>query len=72
MITYLSDRTLARKAKRLGKYQKAVGTDVRLLVIANHLHASGMPNLEPGRTIDNCGFHAVYFFPYPQDVQILR
>ena len=65
-------RVIARKARRLGKYQKAVGSDVRLLVVANHLHASGMLKLEPGSTIDNCGFHTVYFFPYPEDVQVLR
>ena len=64
--------TIAKKATRLGQYQNAVGSDVRLLVVADHLHASGMLSLEPGTTIGNCGFHTVYFFPYPQDVQILE
>lgn len=62
---------IARKARRLDRYRQAVGSDVRLLVVANHLHASGMLCLEPGTTIDCCGFGRVYFFPYPQDVQIL-
>ena len=70
-------KCIARKARRLGEYQNAVGSDVRLLVVrllvvANHLRASGMLSLERGTTIDNCGFRTVYFFPYPQDVQILR
>ena len=63
---------IAKKAEQLGQYRNAVGSDVRLLVVANHLRASGMLTLESGMNINTCGFHAVYFLPYPEDVQILR
>ena len=63
--------SIENKARRLGEYRDAVGLDVRLLVVANHLRASGMLCVESGAAIDSCGFYSVYFFPYPEPVQPL-
>ena len=63
---------IAKKAKRLDEYQNALGSDIRLLVVANHLRASGMLTLKSGTNINTCGFHKIYFLPYPEDVQILH
>ena len=59
------------KARRLEEYRGTVGLDVRLLVVANHLRVSGMLSVDKGATIDARGFHTVYFFPYPEAVQII-
>ena len=64
-------KSVDSKARRLEEYRDAIGSDVRLLVVANHLHRSGMLSVEEGATIDCCGFHTVYFFPYPEAVQTL-
>ena len=63
---------IAKKAEQIDEYRNAVGSDVRLLAVANHLRTSGMLTLESGTNINTCGFHTVYFLPYPEDVHILR
>ena len=63
---------IAKKAEQLREYQNAVGPDIRLLVVADHHSASGMLSLQRGTELKNCGFHTVYFLPYPEDVHTLR
>ena len=63
-------KAVAKKARNLDRYQLAVGADVRVLLVANRLHSSGKLKLVEEARIDTCGFHAVYFFSYPESVTV--
>ena len=66
------EESVKRKSKNLHRYWKAVGTDVRLLLVANRLHASGKLKLGEASMMDTGGFRAVYFFSYPERVTVFR
>ena len=62
---------VAKKAENLQWYQHFVGHDVRLLLVANRLHASGKLKLvKKEASVDTLGFRAVYFFSYPENVTV--
>lgn len=66
------EESVKRKSRNVDRYRKAVGTDVRLLLLANRLHASGKLKLGEASMIDTRGFRAVYFFSYPEKVTVFR
>jgi hypothetical protein len=57
-----------KKAQELARYRQAVGSDIRLLIVADRTNNSGKVMLEEQATLDVMGFQAVYFFPYPEPV----
>ena len=62
---------VAKKSENLDRYRRAAGCDVRLLLVEDPVNASGMLILmEDEACIDTCGFHAVYFFSYPESVTV--
>lgn len=60
--------TVGTKSQELLRYTKAAGSDIRLLIVANRIHNSGKLTLEGQAPLDKKGFHAVYFFSYPENV----
>lgn len=54
-----------RKAARLPAYRVAAGTDVRLLIVADHSRASGMLELETVDELNLSGFSRAYFMTFP-------
>jgi hypothetical protein len=54
-----------RKVPRLPAYRAAAGSDVRLLIVADHSRASGMLELEEVDAIDLAGFSKAYFMTFP-------
>jgi len=60
-----------KKLQKLPSYTKAVGSDVRLLIIANRIHNSGRLRLEERDLMDKKGFQEIYFFSYPDSVILL-
>jgi hypothetical protein len=65
-------RAIESKSKELDRYRVAVGDDVRLLLVANHLTNSGKLRLESSGKFDLYGFKAVYLLLYPEAVIILN
>jgi hypothetical protein len=59
------------KSKKLPRYQAAVGSDVRLLLVADAIHNSGKMSLQEDYAFDFHGFEAVYLFLYPEAVIVL-
>jgi hypothetical protein len=62
---------IEKKAKELTRYKDAVGSDIRLLLVADRIHNSGKLLLEERAAFDFHSFQAVYLFPYPETVIIL-
>ncbi len=62
---------IEKKSKELSRYEAAVGSDIRLLLVADRIHNSGKMMLENPAVFDLHGFRAVYFFPYPESALIL-
>jgi hypothetical protein len=62
---------IAKKGANLPRYKEAVGSDVRLLLVANRISNSGKLLLNEGERFDLYGFSVAYLFPYPEDVVIL-
>lgn len=60
--------TVCNKSQRLRDYKKEAGSDIRLLIVANRIQNSGKLMLEGQVPLDKKGFHAVYFFSYPENV----
>lgn len=66
-----------QKARRLDVYRKNIesaqgvdgsgSADVRLLVVSDHLWASGMATLNAQFDYNTRGFKKVYFYPFPRD-----
>lgn len=65
-------RAVANKSKLLPKYRDAVGGDVRLLLVANQLFASGKLQMGNAVALDTKGFQFVYFFSYPESVTVFH
>ena len=63
---------IARKSKKLAQYKSLVGEDVRLLLVADRIQNSGKIGDMTHGAFDFHGFRAVYFFPYPEKVLVLR
>jgi hypothetical protein len=63
---------IARKSKKLTLHKSIVGDDVRLLLVADRTQNSGKIGHTPHGAFDFHGFRAVYFFPYPDEVLVLR
>ena len=61
-------RQVAKKARKLNQYKAAVGSDVRLLLVADRLYQSGKLRLVEEASINTHGFRAVYFFSHPESV----
>ena len=56
------------KSTKLPSYKLNAGTDVRLLVVANHLWADGKVDVTSGVKVNTQGFTRVYFKAYPRYV----
>lgn len=61
---------VTEKSKKLLQYQQAVGTDIRLLVVADRINNSGRLTLKGQSALNLQGFRTVYFFSYPENVTI--
>ncbi len=62
---------IKKKSKKLPDYKRCAGLDdIRLLIVANRIKNSG--KLAPLKcpVLDVKGFHVVYFFSYPEEVQV--
>lgn len=66
------DKAIIKKAAQLPRYIQTAGSDVRLLLVADRIHNSGKLTLDGGAEFDLRGFSAVYLFPYPENVIILK
>jgi hypothetical protein len=64
------DAAVREKSTKLPHYRQAVGTDVRLLVVADRIHNSGKLTLEDPVSLNLHGFEIVYFYPYPESVVV--
>jgi hypothetical protein len=60
------------KSEKLPQYRQEVGSDIRLLIVADHINNSGKLMLEDQASLDMMGFQAVYFFPYPEAVTVFN
>jgi hypothetical protein len=58
------------KSKKLSQYKSAVGMDIRLLVVADHISNSGKLSLKEQSHLKLQGFRIVYFLSYPETVTI--
>jgi hypothetical protein len=61
---------ITEKSKKLLQYQQAVGTDIRLLVFADHINNSGKLSLDEQAPLSLQGFQAVYFLSYPHNIVV--
>jgi hypothetical protein len=66
-IQCIADR-VKMKSMNLPQYRKAVGLDIRLLLVANRTYNSGKLMLKEPAKLDVRGFRVVYFFSYPECV----
>ena len=63
---------IAEKSKKLSEYKENSGLDdIRLLIVADHLRASGMLELRERREFDPKGFQMVYFLNYPKSAEVI-
>lgn len=60
------------KAVRLPEYQRSVGNEVRLLLVANRYRNSGKLMLERKPQVDLKGFSKLYFMSYPESVTVFE
>lgn len=62
-----------KKCKKLPQYKESVGSDVRLLLVANRISNSGKLMLKEQAVLeDTRGFRVVYFFSYPDSVTAIE
>jgi hypothetical protein len=59
---------IKKKSNELARYRAGAGTDIRLLLVADHMHNSGKLILSSAMRPPTEGFRIVYFFPYPEPV----
>ena len=64
------DRAVKNKSQRLSEYQESVGGDIRLLLVADRIFASGKLKLIEKSPIDTRGFRTVYFMSYPESITV--
>ena len=63
---------IREKSKKLSEYKENSGLDdIRLLIVADHLRASGMQELRERREFDPQGFRVVYFLNYPESAHVI-
>ena len=63
---------IREKSKKLSEYKENSGLDdIRLLIVADHLRASGMQELRERREFDPQGFQMVYFLNYPESAHAI-
>ena len=63
---------IREKSKKLSEYKENSGLDdIRLLIVADHLRASGMQELRERREFDPQGFQIVYFLNYPASADVI-
>jgi hypothetical protein len=64
-------KAIEDKAQKLPRYKKCVSLDdIRLLVVANRIMNSGKLRLEECPAFDLKGFQVVYFYSYPESVEV--
>lgn len=61
---------IEKKSKELRKYKESIGSDVRLLLVADRIHNSGKLTLEEQVSLDLSGFQVVYFYSRPETLTI--
>lgn len=62
---------IKKKSEKLLYYKGCAGlSDIRLLIVADRIKNSGKLSLPKCHVWDLKGFHVVYFFSYPEEVQI--
>jgi hypothetical protein len=61
-----------KKSEKLPQYRQEAGSDIRLLIVADHINNSGKLMLDEQVSLDLMGFQAVYFFPYPEAVTVFN
>lgn len=61
---------IEKKSHDLQRYRSAAGVDVRLMLLANHIHNSGKLMLDEKAALDTKGFRIVYVFSYPEGVKV--
>lgn len=57
-----------KKSQQLPRYAKSVGSDIRLLIVANRILNSGKLKLPGNISLEQRGFQEIYFFAYPDAV----
>ena len=57
-----------KKSEKLPQYRQEVGSDIRLLIVADHINNSGKLMLEEQASLDMMRFQEAYFLPYPESV----
>jgi hypothetical protein len=62
------EEAIKRKSNELEGYRAAIGSDVRLLLVANRIQNSGKLMLDDSAVVNAEGFSVVYVFPYPEAV----
>ena len=66
------DSAIAGKSKKLSDYKENSGLDdIRLLIVADHLRASGMLELRDYLEFDSQGFQVVYFLNHPKSAHVI-
>jgi hypothetical protein len=70
-IRYIAD-VIENKSKKLQRYRKTAGPDIRLLIVANRYYNSGKLLLEKRAELDTRGFRVVHFFSYPESVTVFE
>lgn len=66
------EAAVAKKSELLNTYREVAGADIRLLLVANRMFASGKLKLVENSTVDTQGFRVVYFFSYPETIKVLH
>ena len=66
------EEAAAKKSELLANYREAAGPDIRLLLVANRMFASGKLQLVEDSTVDTQGFRVVYFFSYPETINVFH
>ena len=66
------EAAVAKKSELLNTYREVAGADIRLLLVANRMFASGKLQLVENSTVDTRGFRVVYFFSYPETVKVFH
>ena len=66
------EAAVAKKSELINTYREAAGADIRLLLVANRMFASGKLQLVEDSTVDTQGFRVVYFFSYPETVKVVH
>jgi hypothetical protein len=61
---------IKKESEKLLTYKKAVGPDIRLLIVADRLYNSGKLMIEGQPRWDLRGFQTVYFFSYPDTIKV--